>query len=264
MAKSRIILVDNGSLEPDSTLNLRRIAVEVGLLINQTVHPVSVLHSNKVDVKLIENKPAEIFAEAVKKATAEKVEDFIVLPLFMGPSRAITEFIPEQFKLHAAIGMKLLVADTLYGADGELRKILIDNLKSTQALDSPSVILLCDHGSPAREVAAVRNQLAEEIRNDLQLTSQELIACSMERRDGPEYAFNEPLLETVLSKVSGHITILMQFLLPGRHAGSGGDVAQICQNHAQANTTWKLSPLIGTHPALAHLLASRYRELSIK
>ena len=54
--------------------------------------------------------------------------------------------------------------------------------------------------------------------------------CSMERRDGPEYAFNDPLLEN-LGKVEGFsegkLILGMFFLLPGRHAGACGDVSEI-------------------------------------
>jgi len=53
----------------------------------------------------------------------------------------------------------------------------------------------------------------------------------------------------------------MQFLLPGRHAGTGGDVAEICEKHAPVGITWELSPLIGTHPGLPRLLARRFSEL---
>jgi hypothetical protein len=83
----------------------------------------------------------------------------------------------------------------------------------------------------------------------------------MERREGDQYAFNEPLLESALSKVSAHAIVLMQFLLPGRHAGTGGDVAEICEKHAPKSITWELSPLIGTHPGLPRLLARRFSEL---
>ena len=50
----------------------------------------------------------------------------------------------------------------------------------------------------------------------------------------------------------------MLFLLPGRHAGGDGDVATIAKEHAPEGLRWKLSPLLGTHPALASLLQLRH------
>jgi hypothetical protein len=50
----------------------------------------------------------------------------------------------------------------------------------------------------------------------------------------------------------------MLFLLPGRHAGPDGDVATIAKEHAPAGLRWKLSPLLGTHPALPALLFRRH------
>jgi hypothetical protein len=80
----------------------------------------------------------------------------------------------------------------------------------------------------------------------------------MERREGAEYDFNEPLLEHALQNAKGEAVILMLFLLPGRHAGGDGDVATIAQEHAPDGVRWKLSPLLGKHPALPALLFRRH------
>ena len=261
MQSTRILLVDNGSLEAATTLGLRKLSKEVSQLIGHEVHPVSVLHSQKVSPELLDNKPAQIFANAVQQAVTDGIHRLVILPLFIGPSLAITEFIPAQFQLLAKNNMQLVVAHTLYGSDGELRDILIANLKSSSWQKDKSTVLLCDHGTPIIEVNQVRNLLGEEIRKQLGLEAHQLIACSMERREGDQYAFNEPLLESALSKVSAHAIILMQFLLPGRHAGTGGDVAEICEKHAPKGVTWELSPLVGTHPHLSRLLARRFSEL---
>jgi sirohydrochlorin ferrochelatase len=263
MQSTRIFLVDNGSLEAATTLGLRKLSKEVSQIIVHDVHPVSVLHSQKVPAEHLDNKPALIFSDAVQQAAKDGVNKIIILPLFMGPSLAITEFIPAQFQLHAPKDMQLIVADTLYGADGELCDILIANLKATSWQKDKSTVLLCDHGTPIIEVNQVRNLLGEQIRKKLVLNSEQLIACSMERREGDQYAFNEPLLESALSKVSTHAVILMQFLLPGRHAGPGGDVAEICEKNCPQGITWELSPLIGTHPSLPLLLARRFKELKV-
>jgi sirohydrochlorin ferrochelatase len=260
MAKTRLLLVDNGSLMPEATLALRKLSEEVGQLIGNPVAPVSVLHSHKIPADRLNQQPAVIFEQAVKAAVADQISELIVLPLFMGPSLAITEFLPQVMAQHSSTSLRLKVAPTLYGPDGGLKKILLDNLHSAGWQRGQHHVLLCDHGSPQRSVTEVRNALAEELRRDLQLSATELMACSMERRPEPQYDFNHPLLAQALSPLKGEVIILMQFLLPGRHAGPQGDVAQIASQAASPNTSWRLSPLIGTHPALPKLLAERYQQ----
>ena len=86
----------------------------------------------------------------------------------------------------------------------------------------------------------------------------------MERRAGAEYDFNEPLLEKLLEQEEwnrGEVIVALQFLLPGRHAGPGGDVAKIClragQLHARLRT--RLTPLVAEHALLLAILADRWR-----
>jgi len=256
MAGTRILLVDNGSYEPAATLALRDLAKEAGRLIGQEVRPVSTMHSTKIDPALLGGQPAVIFEQAVQQAKADGIDELVVLPLFIGPSRAITEYLPKVFADAQPGAMKLSIREPLFGP--ELTGMLIDNLKSTGWAKGSGTILLCDHGSPIPEVTRCRNFFAVSLRNQLGLKEDELIACSMERREGAEYDFNEPLLEHALQDAKGDAVILMLFLLPGRHAGAEGDVATIAKEHAPDDLRWKLSPLLGTHPALPALLFRRH------
>jgi len=259
MAGTRILLVDNGSYEPAATLGLRSLAKEVGQLIGKEVHPVSTMHSTKIDPALLGGQPAVIFEQAVQQAMADGIDELVVLPLFIGPSRAITEYLPKVFADAQPGAMKLTIRQPLFGDDGfELTGMLADNLRATGWTKGSGTVLLCDHGSPIPEVTACRNALAASLRKELGLKPEELIACSMERREGAEYDFNEPLLEHALQQAKGDAVILMLFLLPGRHAGPDGDVATIAKEHAPAGLRWKLSPLLGTHPALPALLFRRH------
>ncbi len=256
MAGTRILLVDNGSYEPAATLGLRGLAKEVGQLIGKEVHPVSTMHSTKIDPALLGGQPAVIFEQAVQQAKADGIEELVVLPLFIGPSRAITEYLPKVFADAQPGAMKLTIRQPLFGDDGfELTGMLADNLRATGWTKGSGTVLLCDHGSPIPEVTACRNALAASLRKELGLKPEELIACSMERREGAEYDFNEPLLEHALQQAKGDAVILMLFLLPGRHAGAEGDVATIAKEHAPAGLRWKLSPLLGTHFQLPEILA---------
>ena len=260
MAGTRILLVDNGSYEPAATLALRGLAQEVSKLIGQEVRPVSTMHSTKIDPALLGGQPAVIFEGAVQQAKADGIDELVVLPLFIGPSRAITEYLPKVFADAQPGKMKLSIREPLFGP--ELQSMLVDNLKSTGWTKGSGTVLLCDHGSPIREVTVCRNSLANQLRNQLGLEDGELIGCSMERREGPEYAFNEPLLQNALglTKLKGDTVILMLFLLPGRHAGTDGDVATIAKEHAPSDIRWKISPLLGTHPLLPQVLAARYSD----
>ena len=256
MAGTRILLVDNGSYEPAATLALRGLAQEVGKLIGQEVLPVSTMHSTKIDPALLGGQPAVIFEGAVQQAKLDGIDELVVLPLFIGPSRAITEYLPKVFADAKPGAMKLSIRDPLFGP--ELRSMLIDNLKSTGWTKGSGTVYLCDHGSPIQEVTRCRNFFASAIRTELGLKDDELIACSMERREGAEYDFNKPLLQDALQQAKGEAVILMLFLLPGRHAGEDGDVATIAKEHAPAGLRWKLSPLLGKHPALPALLFRRH------
>ncbi len=260
MAATRILLVDNGSLQPAAPLQLRLLSAEVGRLLNQTVYPVSVLHSHKIDPALLDGQPAVIFEQAVRQAKADGINELIVLPLFIGPSLAITEYLPKVFAEANAGKIKLSIREPLFGP--ALISMLIDNLKSAGWSKGSGTVYLCDHGSPIREVTRCRDFFALSLRNQLGLNEDELIACSMERRDGPEYDFNKPLLEDALQQAKGEAIILMLFLLPGRHAGGDGDVATIAKEHAPEGLRWKLSPLLGTHPALPALLVQRHLNSS--
>jgi len=225
-------------------------------MLGQPVHPVSVLHSHKIDPTLLDGVPAVIFEQAVQQAKDDGVAELIVLPLFIGPSLAITEYLPKVFAEAQPGAMRLAIREPLFGR--ELTDMLIDNLKSTGWTKGSGTLLLCDHGSPIPDVTACRDFLASAIRTELGLKTGELVACSMERREGAEYDFNEPLLEDALQSAKGDAVILMLFLLPGRHAGPNGDVATIAKEHAPAGLRWKLSPLLGTHPALPALLFRRH------
>ena len=256
MAATRILLVDNGSLQPAATLQLRLLSAEVGRLLNQVVYPVSVLHSHKIDPALLDGQAAIIFEQAVRQAKTDGIHELIILPLFIGPSLAITEYLPKVFAEAQPGAMKLSIREPLFGP--ELVTMLSDNLISTGWSKGSGTVYLCDHGSPIPEVTRCRNFFAVSLRNQLGLNEDELIACSMERRDGPEYDFNKPLLEDALQQAKGEAVILMLFLLPGRHAGSDGDVATIAKEHGPNGLRWKLSPLLGTHPALPALLFRRH------
>ena len=254
-----ILLTDNGSLQPAATLRLRALADNISRILGRPVTPVSVLHSDKIDPALLNGTPAATFEPYARQRHAEGVGELDILPLFIGPSLALTEFLPERAQ---ALGVRLNMLPTLWspGNEDALVELLLDHLKATGWTPGSGTVLLCDHGSPIREVTAAREDLAARLRQKLNLSTEALLGCAMERRAGPEYAFNEPMLADAMARAQGKVVVLMLFILPGRHAGPGGDVATLCAQHAPAHVTWQLSPLLGEPPQLATILAHNYRS----
>ena len=258
------LLVDNGSLEPAATLGLRGLAAKLAARVGQGIEPVSLLHSSTVPADQLGGTPAEILEPALERRLAAGQSDFLILPLFFGPSGALTDYLPKRLGhlrgKHADLHVQ--VAAPLFAAgDDRLARILAD---AVRALGSPARrVALVDHGSPARAVADVRNELACQLAGQLG-PDYTVAPCSMERREGAAYDFCEPLLERLLRQPgwnAGDVTIAMQFLLPGRHAGPGGDVAEICraavtESGGKLRTT--MTALVAEHPLLIEILADRW------
>ena len=86
----------------------------------------------------------------------------------------------------------------------------------------------------------------------------------MERRDGEEYDFNEPLLEGLLGSegYEREVVLSMMFVSPGRHAGPGGDIAKICEavEKERPGLRAHMTDLVASHSGLVEILADRFRE----
>jgi hypothetical protein len=123
-------------------------------------------------------------------------------------------------------------------------------------------VLLVDHGSPIYAVACVRNHLGDQVCELLRREIAGFGVASMERRPGPDYAFNEPLLSSALARPpfnQGEVVILHQFLSPGRHAGPSGDVAEICEEAGRGAprlATYLTEPIAGD-PRVVEVLLRR-------
>lgn len=266
--------MDNGSLQPAATLGLRELSSELDRWaaeeIGVRVEPASLLHSSKVDPALLGGVRAEVVYQAVKRNYRAGVRDFRILPLFIGPSRALTEYLPERLEVWQKEfpEMRLRIGEPLYRrGDDRLARILIGQIiRAGGGEEGWRRVVLTDHGSPEPKVAEVRNAIAAEVGQLLPLGPWQVRAASMERRPGPEYAFNEPLLETVLRDPDwrgARVLVAMLFLLPGRHAGPGGDVASICaeaEGEGHGLET-KKTGLLGEDPLLMDILKDRLREL---
>lgn len=267
---SQILLIDNGSSRPGSTLWLRRLASALGKRLGRPVHPVSLQHADKVPATDLDGVPAEVLAPFLRRVVGEGARDFLAVPLFFGPSRAITQFVPDiAAELEPDLGpFRLRVAPELCPlppGEPRLTQILEEQIRATargQQIPLNRVVLV-DHGSPQPSVNAVRRWLAEDLSTRLG-DDVELREAVMERRPGPAYDFNGALLADVLeamARADPHTPVILAllFLAPGRHAGPGGDIAQMCAAAEQAHRGFRVHPcpLVGANPALITILADR-------
>jgi sirohydrochlorin ferrochelatase len=264
-------LFDNGSLRAASTLSLRRIANWLrARLAGVDVRAVSLLHSSTIDAAELGGERAELLEPALVAAAARGEDDFVLLPLFFGPSAAVTDYLPGRLQVLRKNfpGLQVRVArwlvDVNAAEDMSIATILADGVRRTAAgagWSRPKVALV-DHGSPQRGVAAVRDFLGGQLRR---LLGGEVAVASMERRPEPEFAFTEPLLDGLLRDKDfgqGEVVVALQFLSPGRHAGPGGNIAEICAEAMRAQPGLRVVPtgLVGEDERLADVLVERYYE----
>ena len=270
------VLFDNGSLRPEATLNLRTVALRLQAAIGAGVQPVSLLHSSAIAPSQLGGEPAQLLEPALGLLLKAGIPDLVLLPLFFGPSAALTAYVPRRLQhlRRAFPAMRIRLGRWLVDAgnrrDTRIAAILADRVRAVmrdRRLRRPSVVLV-DHGSSQPEVIAVRDLLGRQVRRMLTGEIGGLAVASMERRPGPEYDFCDPLLTTLLRRAEyarKRVVIARQFISPGRHAGPGGDIADICRaaEQAQPGMTIHLTHPIGDDPRLIDVLADRYEAARV-
>jgi sirohydrochlorin ferrochelatase len=260
-------LIDNGSLRAGSVLQMRKIAQNLSGLTGHKVHPFGLMHSHKVDPSELEEKPGQSMQEFFLSARAEQVNEICALPFFLGPSLAITDWLPENLSLWKkqktdSRNFRILPPlyqpgdDRLAGAMSELCLCA----SQEAGLIKPHVAMV-DHGTPLPEVNQVREEVGQKMSQLLAAEVNGFSTCAMERRPGKEYDFNDPLLENLLSqwfeRGVREVVLSQFFLLPGRHAGPGGDLAQICQPFIDMGMNIVRAENLGQHPAVMEILQDR-------
>jgi sirohydrochlorin ferrochelatase len=241
-------LFDNGSFRAESTISLRRAAAALGGHTGLPVQAVSLLHSTNVSAEALGGERARLLEPALTAHFMQFPEgEAVLIPLFFGPSAALTDYVPARLaalrlrfpKARVSMAPWLVNPDE---ADARIAVILADQVRVTmksRGWAKPKVVLV-DHGSPQAAVAVVRNHLGEQLRAVLAGEIEELAVASMERREGEAYAFNEPLLATVLRTPPF-------------------DRGEICEaaEHGQAELRTQMTETIATDPRLIELLAER-------
>ena len=264
------LLMDNGSLKAEATLNLRIIAENLSNFTRRVIRPISLLYSNEIDRVELHGHSAEIFEPTINTLASESRYNVLVIPLFFGPSRALTCYLPERItqlkKTHPRLNVR--IAPCLVRTDDDenysMAKILMSGINRViinKNLNYPAVILV-DHGTPEIKVNKVRTFLARQLESLLKGKIRILAEASMERRKGKEYSFNDPLLLHQLSEKKfnqGDVIISLLFLSPGHHAGIEGDITQICleAERREPKLRTHLTELVGADENLITLLKER-------
>ena len=155
------------------------------------------------------------------------------------------------------------------GEDGVARALRDGVLATLASAGVPlhaAAVALCDHGSPVPAVGVVRGHLAAQLRALLPAPPRAFSEASMEKREGPAFAFNDPLLEVLLRAPpfdDGVVVVALAFLSPGKHAGPGGDLVGIAEaaerDAARAGRALRVlfTPLLGASEAVAEVLRDR-------
>ncbi len=261
----KTFLVDNGSLRSDSVFALRHVAVELTRRTGVQVEPLSVLHSSRIPPAELGGEAALVLREAVQQALRDGESRLRLLPFFLGPSNALQEFIPLMAGEWYAPGkLRIEVAHPIVRGDDDARRLALAAERAAGKYDPQAHWILVDHGTPRQDV----NRVRVWVQRALQERGKVVHACSMESREGEQYAFNLPLLQDCLRDVAQagqaqSLQVALLFLSPGRHAGTGGDVEQLCKRVMAdfPQVSWRFSRVLGESPEVLQLLGRRLCEL---
>ena len=289
-----VVLVDNGSVEAAPTLQMRALAcaLEESVLTSRTwqsrwgggrstlcVMPTSLKFSDRVDARALGGTPAQLLSDALRDdARVRSSTRLIIVPVFLGPSRAVTSTIPKTVKearptdaeahevLPALVPMNGPDAPGLDPITRILADMVRDTARANRLENGTFGVVLVDHGSPSRDVNRVRRALTARLRRALGRDAAVVVGSSMERRPGAQYAFNEPLLENVFDAHPGladcrDVVLAMAFLFDGKHAGPDGDVDRIVseavRSRARAIRVFRTPTIARSPERLAGVLAER-------
>jgi hypothetical protein len=253
----KVALIDNGSLEPASHEGLRAAAASIGAMAGTRVEAVSWKHSNRIPAGALRGGPAWTVAPWIRRQVSAGERDFLFVPFFISPQGAIGSALALDLgRLCDETGGFIHSFTDGIADGGALAAVVAERVReaaSAGGLRRPAVVVV-DHGGPAHASADLRDSVASAVRDELGAEIGPLTAASMESPDGPEFGFNRPLLADALGSRgfdSGDVVIAPLFLLPGRHAGPGGDLEAIARGAERRSPRLRchFAGLVGSHPA---------------
>lgn len=251
-----VALIDNGSLEPAAHQNLRRAAAALSDATATLVHAVSWKHSDRIAPSELGGTPAWTLGSFVRAMHALGQRDFLFVPFFISAQGAIGSALRHDLeKLKAELGELEFDFTAGLASRAALADIVTARIREVQVargLVRPPVVVV-DHGGPSAASANLRDQLSDTIRTRLSDRFGPVTAASMEGEHPPHLA--DQLRAPGFADQD--VIVALLFLSPGRHAGPGGDIAQIC---AASGTRCHMTELVGTHPLAIATLAAALRE----
>jgi|HubBroStandDraft_5_1064220.scaffolds.fasta_scaffold186473_2 sirohydrochlorin ferrochelatase len=258
----KVVLVDNGSLEPSAHRGLRAVAAAIGRRAGVPVDAVSWKHSDRIPAVALDGVPAWTLEAWVTAQVSAGERDFLFVPFFISPQGAIGSSLRSDITglQEKTGGFEFSFTDGLAESDA-LAAIVADRIRTAvteRQLDRPAVVVV-DHGGPSPASAWVRNSVANAVRTELGDSIARLTAASMESPDGPGFDFNRPLfIDAVREPGPGDVLVAPLFLLPGRHAGPSGDLRRIALEAQEAAPGLRchFSDLVGNHPAVVETLGA--------
>lgn len=271
-------LFDNGSVRAESTLSLRLIARRLEAKLGYRVIPTSLLHSTRVAESELDGTPALLLEPELMRFGEAGGRMAVALPLFFGQSGALTEYLPERIeRIHEcwpelSIQLAGCLVNESDDSAGLIAQAMTDQIRTLRETKQDFVegdrpwIISTDHGSPKIAVTKIRDLIGKELKLRLGENAGEVRVASMERREGAEYDFNEPLLASALEvAVRGgarNVIVAQQFLQPGRHAGEGGDITQICSAAEKNHPGFKIyrTQVLGARSEIEALLIRRFES----
>jgi len=248
-----VALIDNGSLEAGAHRKLRLLAAELSRRTGVEVQAVSWKHSDRAAVAELGGVPGEVLATFVHRHVAAGHRDFRFVPFFISSQGAIGTALRRDLEelSRQAGGLKFDFTRGLAEA-GVLPAILADRVRATEvdANLRGAPVIVVDHGGPSAESARLRDAIAAEVSRLLRRPV----------RPGSMEGAHPPLLADLLAEpeFAGRDVVVAQlFLAPGRHAGPGGDIEEICRSSA---ARCHRTALAGDHPLAAEALADAIRS----
>lgn len=270
LTSQNFFLVDNGSLRPESILYIRDIAEDLNKSTGVSIIPSGIMHSHKVDASKLNGIPSLSMDFLFTERNGNEFDSLAIIPLFFGPSLAITDWLQKKLEEWQSLvkNREFVVADCLYRhGDERIAEALTEYVVSfiSKKDKSKPFVILVDHGTPLPSVNLVREQLGQIMLKKLDgLISGFSTAC-MERRLDSQYDFNDPLLEQLLIDVQNHghekVILAQLFLAPGRHAGTNGDIVEICEPFVRNGLDISRTPVLGKHPLVQKVLSERIQEI---
>ncbi len=260
-------LIDNGSLRSGSILEMRKIAHNLSVSSGHLIRPFGLMHSHKVDPRELEGVPGDSMQNFLLSEEQESIADIRALPFFLGPSLAITDWLPENlaaWKEKRPGHRSYRILKPLYQSGDDRLARAMSDLCIQQIKNSGFVkphVALVDHGTPLPSVNLVREKVGDEMRKIIASKISGFSTCAMERRPAPKYDFNNPLLENLLGMWMQNgvkeVIVSQFFLLPGRHAGPDGDLAEICKPFIEGGMKIERTQNLGNHPLVHEILRER-------